>query len=388
MEFIIPKNNDIKKTICFTCICKNEEKCILIALNSVYKFISYWIICDTGSTDNTCDLIVNFFKEKNIPGELYHDEFINAGHNKTLMIERCYRKADYILHFDADDYFVGNLNFTGGKTQYLINVKRNGLNFPNVLLYNANYKWKFTNLAHSCAKCIDCNNITEDNLSSSDFYIYNTNNIGARSSDPEKFSKEAELLKQQFFSTLISDPDDINSRTLFYTAQSYRDCSKFEESAKWYNLYLKVKNTWIEEEYYAYLQLGYIYRELKYSFSKIEEMYISATKLIPDRAEAYLELGIFYNQNNKHNEAYNILMQGKMIDFKNSFNKYKLFLNEKRYGKYFYNEFAVSCYYLQKYDEGLQYLNEIINDLDFNEIERNNFQTNINFFNMKMKNYR
>ena len=96
-----------------------------------------------------------------------------------------------------------------------------------------------------------------------------------------------------------NNPDNINNRSLFYTAQSYRDCSKFEESAKWYNLYLKIKITWIEEEYYSYLQLGYIYRELKYSFSKIEDMYISATKLIPDRAEAYLELGIFYNQSNK-----------------------------------------------------------------------------------------
>ena len=46
-------------------IVKNESHIILECLNSLYKEIDYWVIVDTGSTDNTKEIITNFFKEKN-----------------------------------------------------------------------------------------------------------------------------------------------------------------------------------------------------------------------------------------------------------------------------------------------------------------------------------
>ena len=58
----------IKPTICFASMCKNEEHCIQETLESVYKYIDTWVVCDTGSTDRTCEIVTNFFKEKNIPG--------------------------------------------------------------------------------------------------------------------------------------------------------------------------------------------------------------------------------------------------------------------------------------------------------------------------------
>ena len=63
-------------TLCFATMCKNEEHVIKNTLESVYKYIDYWIVCDTGSTDKTCQIVTDFFKEKNIPGELHIDVFI------------------------------------------------------------------------------------------------------------------------------------------------------------------------------------------------------------------------------------------------------------------------------------------------------------------------
>ena len=42
-------------TLCFITMCKNEEHCIQQTLESVYKHIDYWVVCDTGSTDNIKD---------------------------------------------------------------------------------------------------------------------------------------------------------------------------------------------------------------------------------------------------------------------------------------------------------------------------------------------
>jgi hypothetical protein len=390
INFILPKNpylipnfgNNTPK-VCFACVCKNEEKCILTGLESVYKFINYWVICDTGSTDKTCELIENFFKEKQIPGELFHDTWQDFGHNKTLLFDRCYKKADYILHFDADDYFVGDLKFTGGDTQYYVNVKKCSVVYPCLLLFDCNYKWKFCGVAHTTIKCLDCPNVTSGTLVTSDFYLYSSPDTGARSFDPEKYKKDAEKLKQQFYDTLIFDPDDLNIRSIFYTAQSYKDYGDLLEAARWYNLYLKVKNTWIEEQYISYIHLGNIYKILKYDFKVIENAYLSAIGLIDDRAEAYYSLGIFYNNNNKFEESYKLLLKAKDISFESTKNKYYLFLDERQYGKFILDELSVSCYWTDRFTEGRKYLSEIVDDSDFVD-NKERLLTNMTHFNNKL----
>jgi hypothetical protein len=372
-----------KPTVCFACVCKNEEKCILIALESVYRFIDYWVICDTGSTDATCELITNFFKEKNIPGELYHDTWTDFGTNKTILFDRCYKKADYILHFDADDYFVGDLQFNGGKTQYLVTVKKCSVSYPCLILFSAQYKWKFCGVAHTTIKCLDNKNVTQGTLVECDFYVYSTPDTGARSFDPEKYNKDAEKLKKQFFDTLVFDPDNLNSRSAFYTAQSYKDYGNLQEAANWYNLYIKLKNTWIEECYCAWTQLGSIYKQLKYSNETIENAYMSAISLISDRAEAYYLLGLHYNQTKNFTESYKTLQKAKGIPFEQTKIKYLLFLNENNYGKFVNDELSVSCYWMGKFHEGKQYLSEIIDDPDFIQ-SKDRLATNMNYFNNKL----
>ena len=203
--------------------------------------------------------------------------------------------------------------------------------------------------------------------------MYSTPDTGARSFDSEKYNKDAKKLKQQFFDTLILDPDDLNTRSIFYTAQSYKDYGNLEESAKWYNLYLKIKNTWIEEQYMCYLNLGNIYKSLKYDFKLIEKMYLSAIELINDRAEAYYNLGILYNQTNNQEYAYKLLLKAKNIKFEDSAKKYMLFLDKKCYENYILDELSVACYWTNKIEEGIKYLSQIIDDpkLDQNRLQDN-----------------
>ena len=55
-----------KKTICLNMIVKNESAIIERCLNSLVNQIDYWVIVDTGSTDNTPMIIKNFMMKHNV----------------------------------------------------------------------------------------------------------------------------------------------------------------------------------------------------------------------------------------------------------------------------------------------------------------------------------
>ena len=91
------------KTICLNMIVKNESHVIEKTFDNLAKYITfdYWVICDTGSTDGTQDIIKNYFAKKGIPGELVQHEWKDFGHNRTLSLRAGYNKSDYLLIFDA-----------------------------------------------------------------------------------------------------------------------------------------------------------------------------------------------------------------------------------------------------------------------------------------------
>jgi glycosyltransferase involved in cell wall biosynthesis len=97
-------------TICLNMIVKNESHVIKDTLMNICQYFnfSYWVICDTGSTDGTKQVIHDFFGEKGINGELLEHEWRDFGYNRSLALASAYNKSDYLLVFDADDRIVGD----------------------------------------------------------------------------------------------------------------------------------------------------------------------------------------------------------------------------------------------------------------------------------------
>ena len=56
----IEKNN--RSSICLVMIVKNEAEVIKRCIDSVKDHIDYWVICDTGSTDDTKNIIKQITK--------------------------------------------------------------------------------------------------------------------------------------------------------------------------------------------------------------------------------------------------------------------------------------------------------------------------------------
>jgi glycosyltransferase involved in cell wall biosynthesis len=92
-------------TLCLNMIVKNESRVITRLLQSVLPIIDTYLICDTGSTDDTPNIIRSFFAQHNIQGEVITEPFKNFGYNRTFALKAARGLATYALLLDADMIF-------------------------------------------------------------------------------------------------------------------------------------------------------------------------------------------------------------------------------------------------------------------------------------------
>ena len=71
--------------IALNMIVKNESNIIIRLLESVLPIVDSYCICDTGSTDDTKEIIKNFFDKWDISGCIIEETFINFGYNRNLL---------------------------------------------------------------------------------------------------------------------------------------------------------------------------------------------------------------------------------------------------------------------------------------------------------------
>jgi len=234
---------NIKKenTICLIMIVKNESKVIERCLSSVKDIIDYWVISDTGSTDGTQKIIVDFFEKNNIKGELHENPWRDFAYNRSIACKLAKNKAEYIITLDADEVFKYDENFYIPSLTcdaYYIMTRNNAVEYTRMQLVSDRFEWYYKDILHEYIHT-DTPIQTVGLLAG----IYNhPSPDGARSADPNKYRKDALVLERG----LLDEPDNIRYR--FYLAQSYRDCNDYENAIK--NYILRAEAFGFDEEKY------------------------------------------------------------------------------------------------------------------------------------------
>jgi len=248
-----PKN---LPTVCLNMIVKDEAHIIkdtLTKLCDKVKF-SYWVICDTGSTDGTQEIIHDFFKDKQIPGELFSDEWKNFAHNRTLAISRAYKKTDLALIFDADDEIVGNIQMpkeVSFDEYHLQFGSIHGVSYTRVLLVNNHKHFEYKSVIHEFITCKEEG--SRSTIIDGDYYVV-SGRSSSRNKDTEKYLKDA-LILEKAYEEAIACNDQLFHRYAFYCANSYNDFGKPEEAIKWYKIVLTHEKQWPQEKYMACLNI-------------------------------------------------------------------------------------------------------------------------------------
>jgi len=227
-------------TLCLGMIVKDEAHVIQSTLENLCKYIKFdcWFISDTGSSDNTKEIIYEFFKERKIPGELIQHPWVDFSFNRNQVIQYASQKADYMLMFDADDSIVGEFILPPlTEDAYLLKFGQ-GLTYSRPSLFSLHKKWNYVGVLHEnlepCTPEQRRAALVEGN------YYINSGRTGNRNKNPRKYQDDAALLERAI---LTEKNSTLKERYMYYCGQSYRDCKDYENAIRMYKLYLETQGT-------------------------------------------------------------------------------------------------------------------------------------------------
>jgi glycosyltransferase involved in cell wall biosynthesis len=294
-------------TVCLVMICKNEEKTIARALESVKGHIDSWVIVDTGSTDRTEEVVLRTLIP--IPGSLIKRPWVNFGYNRTEALQFA-RDAvgshcDYLLILDADDTLEAEPGAFKALTApaYEIKLQHGGgtTTYWKTHLIRVDGDWRYEGATHEVI--VSPSGLTAQRLPGP---IYHCNNDGARAADPKmKFLRDAELLEEQH----ARIPED--NRTLFYLAQSYRDAGETEKAIAAYRKRVAAGG-WAEEVYLSLYNVALLYEGIGMGAFVITA-YLAAWQYRPSRAEPLYRLAAYHRGRKEWDLAYLFASQAVKI---------------------------------------------------------------------------
>jgi len=336
---IIPISDSPK--ICLNMIVKNESRVILRLLESVFSYIDYYCICDTGSTDNTIPMIREFFDSRNIPGSIYEEPFRDFGYNRTFALEKCRedeitRDADYVLLLDADmklQIKVSPEEFRAGLTadSYCVFQGSETFFYKNVRILSNHKEYSYWGVTHEYI------NEPKDSVQKTlPIDVAFINDIGDGGSKQNKYERDIRLLLKG----LEELPN--NDRYTFYLANSYRGAGQHESAIEYYKKRIALGG-WREEVWNSYLAAGHSYKDIG-EIEKAIVMWLEGYNFWNERVENLFEIIRHYRIVGKQRLAYSLYeIAEKIVKKKTTWDN--LFLHKDVYDFLLDYEMTILGYY-------------------------------------------
>jgi len=324
-------------SICLNMIVKNESKIIARMLASVSPYVDSYCICDTGSTDNTEQVIHDYFQslQPPIPGVVVHEPFQDFEYNRSFALKACEgrQKADYILLLDADMIFWTSFSpeefhsfiERSNKDFYFIMQGSDTFYYKNVRMVRNNRGVCYKGVTHEYVHTPD--NFCSDLFDMRKVFIKDIGDGGCKS---DKFERDIRLLKKG----LEDKPND--QRYTFYLANSYYCLLRFEEAIPIYKKRAELGG-FGEEVWYSLFRIGECYRHMgdipnsvhwymnayQYSDYRIENIY-EVVKMFREKgqnrlAKMYYEVAKKICDEQPHND--HLFMQKDIYEFRLDYEK-------------------------------------------------------------------
>lgn len=326
--------------LCLNMIVKNEAANLDRCLNALAPYIDGYVICDTGSTDRTVEIIERFFAERGIPGIIPRMTFRNfeQARNEALDAARASTlDFDYLLLCDADmELRVERPGFRDALTEPVYSlIQRHadgGLEYANIRILRRDVPARYRGVTH---EYLDVGRLPRPVLEGV-WYLDHASGANRAS----KYQRDIALLTE----ALRAEPD--NARYVFYLANSYYDLGDAAGAIPVYERRIGMGG-WAEEVFYSSYRVALCHQRLGREGEMIR-MLLDTFDRFPHRAEPLHVLALHYQRKGRHRLAYHFAEIGSRIAYPRD----GLFVEPEVYSWRLADIMSVSLYWLGRPAEG------------------------------------
>jgi len=353
-------------------IVKNESAIIKRCLDSALPIIDYLAVVDTGSTDDTIDLIRGWGEEHNIPTSIGERPFDNFGVSRTCSFKYArshYPQADYALLLDADFLLKIEPDFKKDaltEGAYRLKQINGSLHYYNIRLIRMKLNWECVLTTHEYWTCHDpCVTVEDDHLWIQD--------VGDGGSKEGRLERDLRLIDEGLNDPKV--PPSLHSRYRFYRAQTLSGLGRREEAIEEYRKHIKTAS-WDEEIFCSKYYIGKCY-EAQGDLDAAVNAYLIAYDYRPTRIEPLTMAARIYRYQGHNHVAYLLAATARKVPMTSDV----LFVEMDAWTYLLDYELSICAYYVPgKKDKGKKAIERILARNDVPEWLRKSTQSNKSFY--------
>ena len=300
VDVIQMENMQVKPLLVVVLMVKNEATALVATLDSYLSAgLTHFLVFDTGSSDDTVQLALNYFQQAGVSGVVEQEPFVDfaTSRNRALeLAESQFSEATFFVMPDAEWHLQNGdalINFCKQEYDtatplYLLTIRMNTVEFTTARLFRAASRIRFKGVVHEVPETVAC-----VKAPASIFFEVNATTQGVEKSK-RRWQQDLILLQK----AAAENPAD--PRTLFYLAQTYECLGLLEAAYQSYLARSKLKG-WDEENFITFFRLGYLAEQLHSDSLKTETTwdvamnhFLKAFSLRAHRIEPLVKMAAHY----------------------------------------------------------------------------------------------
>lgn len=284
-------------TLALAIMVKNESARIAVTLKTALPFVDSAIVLDTGSDDDTLDIIRALTDEAQKPLHLREDTFVDFSTSRNQLLDLARDKADWLLLLDCNDelrsgealrQFVHAHHESPEHGYYMRQEWWSGktLTYFNIRLVRANTGFRYGGVVHEFIHRPGADESESPTQRVPDAVLYQDRTADDDKSE-KRFQRDVRLLTQAYEAEAAKDP-----RTVFYLAQSHECVGNQAEAYRYYGERAEQAG-FLEERFVAQLRAGQLAETLGRPWMEAFTWYFRAWEL-GRRAEPLVKIAEHY----------------------------------------------------------------------------------------------
>ena len=327
---------------------KNAGPLFEEVLTKNLPYMDRWTILDTGSTDETIEIINKVLVGKK-KGQLFQEPFINFGESRNRCLELAGTTCKFNIMLD-DTYTLGGylrefLIYVRGdqvSDSFSLYINQNDIEYASNRIFKSAKKLKYKYSIHEVIQEKDNMNVIIPN-NQAHIYDIPSQEMSARTTD-RKANDIIMLLDE-----IKKNPFD--PRPYYYLGQTYNFLQNHEKS---FEYYVKRGNHseegFIQEKVDAFFEAGRIANfHLNKPWEECEALYKKAYELDTDRPESLYFMGVHYFMKDDIDTAYPYFLKA----YQNGYPIHRQYCLKPSISYEFVPKFlTLCCYYKEDYENG------------------------------------